>query len=443
MKTSIPYYLKKATFNHKGFSLLEIMVSAATMAFLAVVFQSVLVTANSFNISQKNYKDVHRVNKFVQNSLCFSSETFKPHLGIDTSKIYKMKIQSVTVGGTLTKKRKYSIPDFEGADDIPLIGLKVNNVQSVSGHLNQGSADETLIKGAVHPPDTKGICFDGEGVPNRFLPVLQDSHTLIKLNVNTSSTSSSGLVESGYVVASRCVENKKTSLYKEPSSDFYRATFDIVQEKATAVYILNLPYRPFYFPNKDTGDDYHDKVQCCMAGSTPTGCQKVASGTSGDTTYVPRIYYIYFDATPFEPDATTYPDGHQCLTSTGAKFSETVAGKKSPRYFGEIVSVSELPELQESHLNWGAGFIFTTEGRKHAMNNILYTLDTLFIKNRCATSPGFASQCPTLRFGENPGAVTFEGLSGDKLKTKDFLEYEVSGCFNQGSGIKHGKAIRF
>ena len=344
------------------------------------------------------------------------------------------------------KKRSYRNSSFANSTSRGIrtaqLGLDVTGVNNVSGHLNQGN-EETQIKAAVNPSINRGICFDTSTTPNRYYPVLQDSHTLIKLNLDAQSATR--LVTSGYVVASRCVKNDKLALYKETPSNRYRATHDLrsTQRKATSAYILSLPYRPFYFPNEDTDDDYHDIIQCCKVGSnSPTDCKKVVSTNSSDTTFVPRIFYIYFETLDFDSASTTNPQ-KKCFTRTsGVAFSETGVQMK-PRFFGKVASVSEFPELQDAQLNWGAGFILTSEGRQHEMNPVLYTLDTFFIKNRCATSPGLVSECPRLEFGKNPGTLNFEGIAQNSLQSKDMLEFEVSGCFNSGSGVKHGKAIRF
>ena len=65
-----------ALLNQKGFSLLEIVVSAGALGFFILLIQSMLLLANSFMHSQHNLADAFQTTQFIKKNMCVSNSRF-------------------------------------------------------------------------------------------------------------------------------------------------------------------------------------------------------------------------------------------------------------------------------------------------------------------------------------------------------------------------------
>ena len=213
---------------------------------------------------------------------------------------------------------------------------------------------------------------------------------------------------SGYIFASRCIENDKDSIKG-------KTTFDAnsTKKRQSAMHILeNLKRKPFYLPSSEKGTT--DVIKCC---TDATGPDEEPQDCKSAMEWVPRIYVIHLS--PVTPTPPT-------LVPTNG-FPVTVE------------HIQEFPELQDLNSFWSIGFVLSMDN-KTVLSQSAFQLDTLILKNTCSTSATSIQKCPDLTLGPNPGTVELMGME----KTMDnFIIPDISSCSGYSSGVDTTGVIKF
>ena len=236
---------------NKGFSLVEVMVSAGAFAVFAILIQNVLLLAHSFQISQRNLLDTFQINQMIKQKVCIANSSF-------TNRNIKWNL-------SYTKLNK------------PLGGTTENNGENIAPSIH--ATEYTTLSEFSSAPLLKLEDKD----------VLQDSHTLVVVNSNHQTlqkpaNGKSADFLSGYVFASRCVPVSTDSI---KTANGHKATFNSQDLKASAKEILEQEHRPYYFA-KSTQRAKDESVLCCKDGSDQDQCKSAIQH------YAPRIYVIHF-----------------------------------------------------------------------------------------------------------------------------------------------------
>ena len=418
---------KNILLRQKGFSLLELIISAGALGLFAILVQSMLVLGHSFTRSQQNLFDFLQVSRMIKQRMCMSNTAFKNiNLNIDMS--YKKDDEgehedpndpdSPIIGHSRTyEKLTPSVPPLL---DTPIMGLRISDINSTEsfeytdGHIESTiSVDDIILQNSQYV--VKNVDGDGDGngdidpsVPVDaivYYKIYQDSHTIVKLNFSSSSITTLGGFDSGYIFASRCVKNEST--YLITANDGYRYTFKPDALKESALYILSkMDYKPYYFPSSMKSTKY--EVQCCKDG-TLLGTQLTISSAdckSAREEWVPRIYVIHL-----EP--------------------RTGAGVSKYGFSGKVAHIQELPEIQDLNSIWGMGFMLSME-KKVTLSQSAFQLDTMFLKNTCSTSVVDVQKCRNLSLGTNPKDQSLHGIA---RKMINYIIPDVSSCAGYSTGV--------
>ncbi|MYE07357.1 MAG: hypothetical protein F4X95_01200 [Oligoflexia bacterium] len=388
----------KKQYKANGFSLVELIISAGALGFFAILVQSMLLLGHSFTKSQQNLFESFSTARMIKQNICILNSSFNS-INIDSERSYSREetlCKDGTVGScddipnpnpppaTIPNKihsRKY-IQLLDTTDDPkPLIGID--------------------IAGLTIDPSLSTDNIQEEGGSPVFYKIYQDSHTLTKLNVNMAAGGVSNLL-SGYIFASRCVENKSSSVHNNKS------TFNSSTKAQSAIKILAENSRPFFFPSSEQGQQ-NEVIKCCQ-GLDSTTKEPINCESTVDK-WLPRIYIIHISPTPSTPAPAVDPDD-------GA-FPVTVA------------HIQEFPELQDINTFWGIGFVLSLDN-KTIFSQSAFQLDTLILKNNCSTSASHIQKCPEMAVGDDPKV---KELIGIKKTMDDFLTSNISSCSGYSSGV--------
>ena len=409
----------KPLLNQRGLSLLELFISAGALGFFAILVQSMLVLGHSMKAGQKNLFESFQNARMIKQSICKTNVPFK-NTNIAPRQSYT-KTERLCRDNTLAscevekdangrskrdprgqllyiKEYTRTYSRLTGTKQKPLVGLYIANLSSEPDFKNV-----TVTK----PPVDNRINnahIDFAGNDPRYYKVYQDSHTIVRFNMDSSS--GVGQFTSGYIFASRCLNHTNSAF---SAYDKFR-TFNPDAKKKSALYILEtLKKKPFYFPS--TGKDT-EALQCCDTGGTePTGC------VSASREWVPRIYVIHLEEVP--------------------------AGTAVPASGGFAVQtahIQELPEMQDLNTIWGAGFMLSMS-KKIQFSQSSFSLDTMILKNNCSTSVTSVQKCAPLSFGKNPSNQNLVGAGGKKML--DFIRPDVSSCSGYSTGVDTTGIIRW
>ena len=373
--------------NTKGFSIVEVVVSAGAFAVFAILIQNVLLLAHSFQLSQKNLLDTFQITQVIKQKVCVANLAFQ-NRNIAKDSSYVRKITTKT----------------EGVDE--------DNQAILSHHVSY----EKLSASADKQPVLRlSFATEDPAKPPATKDVSQDSHTLVTFNFDSQTLQKSVGNKSmeflsGYIFASRCVPVKESSI-KLGAND-YKATFDTDDLNASVGAILGLTYRPYYFAQSKKGGGL--SVRCCVNGADTGTCQ------SAIEQYVPRVYVLHF-----------VRDGNAELSLP-----------TDPDFAGNVQAIQELPELHDMDTLWGAGFMVSMT-QKRIFSQSSFNLDIMILKNTCSTSLGHVKNCPLLSLAKNPAQQELIGLAGSGMHAGDFIVPDISSCSGHVSGVDTSSAVIF
>ena len=389
--------------SEKGFSLIEALVSIGTFALFALLIQNILLLGHSIKMSQTNFFDSFQVSQTIKQNLCISNVSFK-NLYIDPEKSYstKMTPKTVTDPQDSSKQKTYHLRQYSKIDKdfIP----KPDNCSAS----NPDSCKPTpILQIGTSDPIT----------------VHQDSHTIAIINCNSNTLYGKGDEEkpftSGHVFVSRCVKNDKSSFKFQQKG--YKATFNPNSLIASAKSILDIPYKPFYFPTteKNADNSMAETVFCCdeKTAVSANGVDKQKCVSAIDE-YIPRIYVIHIAPTP----------------------AGSTSNSSESAFRGKVEAIQEIPEFQELNNIWGAGFVLSMENKK-VYHDTAFQLDTIFLKNTCSTNVAHVKNCAKLEMGQKPSAQSLLNV-GQHLKMMQFIQPEISACANFSSTVDSTSFIR-
>ncbi len=408
--------------NCHGFSILELIISAGALGFFAILVQSMLVLGHSFTKSQQNLFESFQNTRLIKQNICIANSSFK-NINVDPNQSYTKEdklCQDNTLSSCAIKKdangnnvldlegnpvyikqytRTYSkLPSASESEVTPLLRLYIGNLSSEANFKNINITKDSIDNRI----NENNIEFKDE---QPYYKVYQNSHTIVKVIMDISH-GGSGFV-SGYIFASRCLNHIKST--HSAYDDF--TTFNPNTKQKSAMYILEvLKKKPFYFPST-SGEEV---LKCCNANTpTPSNC------VSASKEWVPRIYVIHLDKmSPNTPD----PD------------SEDLAG-----FPAQVAHIQELPELQDLNTTWGVGFMLSMD-EKIKLSQSSFHLETMILKNNCATSVTSIQKCTSLSFGTNPETQSLIGVAD--IKMSDFINFEISNCSGYSSGVDATSVIR-
>ena len=388
--------------NKKGFSLVEVIVSAGAFVVFAMLIQSVLLLAHSFQLSQRNLLDTFQFNQIIKQKVCIANSFFKNrHINKDSSwtKLTVLPSGSESKGGG----------ELETSVQDPITSTKYKSLASGA----HSSADSQAILQLI-------------GVNK----VSQDSHTLVVLNSDFQTLQENQLDQnksakflSGYIFASRCVKVDPSAI---KTANGQKATFGSTNLDASAQKILDpnndqYKYRPYYFPK--SGHQAKEKIVRCCHDSDNSGTldENPPKCLSAISEYMPRIYVIHFNPSDKE-------------------ISSPTDSSAPPAFAGQVSAIQELPEWQDMDTIWGTGFMLSIN-LKQILSVSNFNLDIMVLKNTCATSLGHIKNCPTLSPTKKPTEQELIGLEG--MNMGQFITADVSSCSGYSSGIDTTSAIVF
>ena len=209
---------------------------------------------------------------------------------------------------------------------------------------------------------------------------------------------------SGYIFASRCVQNTSSSIHESGGQRF---TFNPKALKKSAFYILSeLDYKPYYFPITESGNY---QVKCCTDGEDESSCVAANAG------WVPRIYVIHLE--PIDSVSAT-----PSIPASDYGFS------------GNVSYIQELPEMHDLNNIWGMGFMLSME-EKNTLSQSVFQLDTMFLKNACATSVTNIQRCQDISLGTDLSTKSLMGMETGVRNMIDYIIPDVSSCAGYSSGV--------
>ena len=391
---------KKAfSINRKGYSFIELIISVGALSVFAILVHSMLLLGHTFLTVQKNLFTSFQISQMIKQKMCVNNSSFKS-INLNENTSYGKIVT------TLTKQ------DGDGNDytvhqrDYRKLGTTVNNPILVLDILDVRNEDSsfnfnssTTITQIIDDSTNTNIVRDSNNNPSHYR-VYQDSHTIVKLNFNSITITQAGGFISGYIFASRCVQNTSNAFY---SNSGVTSTFNPDAQKKSAIHILeNLKYKPYYFPSTEQSTT---EIMCCTDGELISTCQEINK-------WVPRIYVIHLVPGNIYND----PSGINPFT-------------------GEIASIQELPEIQDLNNIWGMGFILSIDSNNYnaQFTQSAFQLDTMVLKNNCSTSLGSIQKCVDLSLGVDIDTKSLTDI--DSIKMIDFIVSDVSSCAGYSSGV--------
>jgi len=484
---------------HRGFTLGEVLASLIALGIIVLTVQSLMLVANNFLSQQRSSMSSMEEQAFFSKLIChkFQRPVF---VAQDPSRSFKYDpdVQSYA-------KKATDRPDPEqnpATLSVPLLAHSQNlSGLSVSAHsavqtflstvlavpVNEDDHDKVL---RVHIND-KAASFgsienSGGGSHNNyslFYDIYADDHTLPTFMVKQGEEDDIelGKVSEGFIYASRCIKNEVDASHSGSfiaiggDSPKYSIidrmdNSDMTDDEvlATALYVLEQRWRPFYFPDQDRTKN---QVVCCDTSrfgntntfqitvntsapydvTSPSNCanlekytpiiyvikissdgadleNKIASGDgTGDMSNPPSMLgYLENSASAFSGscESTTHDVkwSHVPNSSTGISCFDVV----KEHYFRQLgarfvhpvkfENVEELPLVKRDRRNaWAYGFIAPSFGSQGMHKEF----KILSVENKCHTS------LPVGLCGKAVPGLDLS-LSANKIEGKSVAEYFIA-----------------
>ena len=437
--------------DHRGFTLGEVLASLIALGIIALTVQSLILFANNFLNQQEATLSSLEEQVFFSNMLCskFQRPVFAEY---DPSRSFVYNPDS---SGESYKKRSDTRPDPKEDPAVFSVPL-LDKSKPISGKIEISVTDHPAVKTFLKdnltigtgPNDKSKVLrahiddeantfnnLDGEtgnhNYYSQFYDIYTDDHTLPTFIVRqTEGNNVLGTISDGFIYASRCIKNEENKNNagsfieiegKSPKYSIIDSTDKDMSEeeiKATALYVLEQRWRPFYFPSGSK-----NKVICCdidqylassanaikldSSGNPPSNCKtlekytpiiyviSISSGNADDSAVENDVWgnkslegYVQNKSGDFSghADCETTPPSNKvelnlnCKNIVKADYFKNL-GKKivHPVAFQQI---EELPLVKKDRVNtWAYGFIAST------FSNPFYKeFKVLSIENKCHTS---------------------------------------------------------
>ena len=380
--------------------MVELLLSVGALSLFAILIQSMLILGHSFTRSQSNLFDFIQATQMIKQKICVSNMSFK-NINLKTEESYKRNVDEKKVPDRDGNEYSVYTRDYEkliaGVTPVPIMGLSVFNISSEPSW-KDSIVNPAILASSDVDKDAADIDSDGNSDEPLYYQVFQNSHTIVKMNFNAATISEDGGFLSGYIFASRCVENSGDSLHEN------RYTFNPKALKKSAFYILSeLDYKPYYFPSTESSEY---EVKCCTDGENESSCVAANAG------WVPRIYVLHLQPIP-----------------NGGALPKSDYG-----FSGNVDYIQELPEMQDLNNIWGMGFMLSME-EKNTLSQSVFQLDTMFLKNACTTSVTNIQRCQNISLGTDLSKKSLMGMDADVGKMINYIIPDVSSCAGYSSGV--------
>ena len=473
--------------DRRGFTLGEVLASLIALGIIALTVQSLILFANNFLNQQEGTLSSLEEQVFFSNMLCskFQRPVFAEY---DPSRSFKYDPSDESY-----QKRSNDRPDPKkdpAVFSVPLLDKSKpvsNKIElSVAGHgaVNTFLKDELTM--ATNPNDTSKVLrahiddktssfgnldnvSGNHNYYSQFYDIYTDDHTLPTFMVKQTENSDVqlGVISDGFIYASRCIKNEVADSTagsfieiegKNPKYSIIDTTDQDMSEeeiKATALYVLEQKWRPFYFPSQDHAKN---KVLCCdissynsstaikfNGGTAPPHCKTLEK-------YTPIIYVISISSRDSDADKLVqgavlennslkgyvnnkhlYLLGHNHCNDNSSKLilDSTCEGYTKEEYLKELgtkivhpvtfTSIEELPLVKKDRVNtWAYGFVAST------FSDPFYKeFKVLSVENKCHTSMpiGF---CGKVMPGKDLSATA--NLLQNGKSAADYLLARVRNC---------------
>lgn len=413
--------------DRRGFTLGEVLASLIALGIIALTVQSLILFANNFLNQQDAALSSLEEQVFFSNLLChkFQRPVFAEY---DSSRSFMYNPNAESY-----KKRSDNRPD--PAEDpavfsVPLLDkskpISGKIELSVTGHgavntflkakLTMGSPTDNSKVLRAHINDKTSNFTNLHGLSgthnyySQFYDIYTDDHTLPTFMVRQTEDHdfTLGIISDGFIYASRCIKNEVASGTagsfieiegKNPKYSIIDTTDQDMSEeeiKATALYVLEQRWRPFYFPSGNK-----NKVICCdidqypssnvikldSSGNPPSNCKTLKKYTpiiyvmrlSSGETFGTSVENAVFGNKSLEGYAQNKASNF--ISLHGCKKTATPAGKVdwngscknsvADKYLtdlGEKIvhpvkfkNIEELPLVKKDRVNtWAYGFVAST-----------------------------------------------------------------------------------
>ncbi len=291
--------------DRRGFTLGEVLASLIALGIIALTVQSLILVANNFLSQQGSSISSLQEQTFVSKLMCHkfrrpifveedASRSFIYAPGEDS---YKKRHEA---NNRTKKPATLSIPLLEDSQNFPG-GLKVDTEHPAVETFLQGSwitKDTTInaghsnniLRAHINDKAPNFNSIDGAGGSRNYLSlfydIYADSHTLPTFMVHRTEEDQDldkklGTISEGFIYAARCVKNiggdKVTPNHfieiegKYPKYSIIdpsdKSDMTSKEMTATALYVLEQGWRPFYFPRQA---EVKNQVLCCDIGSFNT-----------------------------------------------------------------------------------------------------------------------------------------------------------------------------
>ena len=456
--------------NRRGFSLGEVLASLIALGIIALTVQSLILVAHNFLSQQSSSMSSLEEQTFFSKLVCHK---FQRPVFVEQN-LKRSFTYNPGAPGTppAYQKRSNAKPDPKqnpATLSVPLLGgsqnpsgLSVNGhpaVQSFltnldsSGGLTASFGDTDKIFRA-HINDEAAHFNNVDGASgshsyySQFYDIYADNHTLPTFMVKQAEqdTSKLGVVSEGFIYASRCIKNDVNPSGNGDPASFIEIKGDIPKYSiidrtdnsnmnndevlATALYVLEQKWRPFYFPGQEKTKN---KVICCDISQfdrpntitlgpppTPPASLTIPTGCANLEKYTPIIYVIKISSDKgkledlisgtdsnnsndslegyIQNNVSRFVNNDQCesaidpannvdLSSTNCK---TVASNSYFQTLGKgfahpvkFENVEELPLVKRDRVNsWAYGFIAPSFSNQDMHKEF----KIISIENKCHTS---------------------------------------------------------
>ncbi len=427
--------------NRKGFTLGEVLASLIALGIITLTVQSLILVANNFLSQQSSSMSSLQEQTFFSKLICHKfqrpvfveqdrSRSFEYH---PYDGFYKKKKNTRPNPNHNPATLSVPLLDKSNTTGISNLGSSLSEHPAVQAFLNTAltfatNKDDTNKVLRAHINDKANIdpleienASGSHDYNSLFYDIYADNHTLPTFMVKQTEEDGIrlGKVSEGFIYASRCIKNGKANLGTEGSFISIEGkypTYSIIDRidknnmnddgiLATALYILEQKWRPFYFPDQAK---VKDQVICCnitqfnrpttiTLGNSPT--PTIPAGCGNLETYTPVIYVIkissdggaledlipandslegFLQASVDDTTANEPFESHTACAPSGGLFKIDLAGVNASttscetvvrnNYFSTLgkrfahpikfENVEELPLVKKDRVNsWAYGFV--------------------------------------------------------------------------------------
>ena len=446
--------------NRRGFTLGEVLASLIALGIIALAVQSLMLVANNFLSQQSSSMSSMEEHTFFSKLICHK---FQRPVFVEQDPSRSFKYDPNDSEGPLYLKKRDGRSNELATLSVPLLGhsntsSSITNPSgsitslSVSGHTAVKTflstlaipADEddhsTALRAHINDKAASFSNVDGASgshdYHSLFYDIYADNHTLPTYMVKQGEDDGIelGKISEGFIYASRCVKNEVN-----PSGNGDPATFIAIdgdspkysiidrtdnsamgedEVLATALYVLEQKWRPFYFPEQEKTKN---KVICCdidtfdsttsITLGTESIIPSIPSNCANLEKYTPIIYVIKISSDEgavedeilgnnslegyVQNSASNFVNNNECESTQPEKvdLNSSCRDIVEKGYFRELgahfvhpvkfENVEELPLVKKDRVNtWAYGFIAPSFGSQKMHKEF----KILSIENKCRTS---------------------------------------------------------